>query len=354
MRYDYGFSRLIPKGEYFSSIVFANFWILLLIISGTARADVFTLGFDWPNGIRAKVVENSRRVEKRFAGNDVQQSDIAGTLSYEMKLTRVGNGFLVSFTNIKYELDNEANSSKQPQDRIQSLLNRIGAVVRPDFVVDSQGALVEVVNIEAQQKSLESYWASILPEDRAPLPKGLEGVDQMISKMKSIYLSKEYISNVAAQDWMSYVTNLVGVEISLGESYQFEAEQPLPGSSIKAIKTNTIISTKADLIPCRRGHIDMRCIAFEARTIADPAGLEITFGQMGLDQVRKAVEQATGKKAVYSKMLMNTNLSLTTEPENLIPHSYNYSRRMAVDFEAEGTSGGIDRTDTKQISFTYF
>ena len=181
-----------------------------------------------------------------------------------------------------------------------------------------------------------------------------EGSDSFFNHMKSVYLSEEYITRKAAQDWMSYLTNWNGAEITLGESFTFEAEQPVYGDTSKSLKLTTTVFPHEKLVSCERKQSSKQCIVLKAETETSSESLELMMKAVGLDQMMSKFERASGKPPRIADMNMNTYMKLVTEPSQLLPHSYEYSRTSGFALEAEGQRGGRELVEIKEVTFTYF
>jgi hypothetical protein len=291
-------------------------------------SDTVRLTFDWPQDLQARVDLQRVRVQSTPEGAD--STGVA--LSYEMDVSEHPDGLAIRYSNYR-----PAGADLISNDE-QHILQLASSVV-PGYIVTSEGALLEVADLEGV---LAEWRGLVLDGDLEPAFTGI--LEEMMSEQVLVAL--------ATQEWNALVGAWAGGELVVGAAYETEAEEPA------AMLGNVMIPFRYEVgasarVPCTDGDLDKACIELIMRSSPDQDALRPhldEFAQRLLDAAGSGVAMPQMR---YRELRIDNEVVLIARPGSMVPHRLSIFRSVGAVIDVDGVvaTSGVDQLS--QYSFTY-
>lgn len=271
-----------------------------LPVVAAAPAQELTLTFGWPDGMKAWVTH-----EKSTTRNPKGQPETrSATSQYEVKSRREGASTVVSHAN------HRVVSVQPPQAwsaaQRQTLENSLRAS-QFSFVVDGEGAILSIADLPELQQRFRDLTKQVLgPSNRS---EPMAAIVQQAS-------SEAFIRRALLADWNPMVGFWAGLQLKMGQSYDFEVSDESPASPQGTVRKRTQLRTLTTA-PCTRGGTQRQCVELELKQTPHPRDAAIATAELMRSLTgRPESSQTEPREDIH----METTVRLLTEPAGLIPH----------------------------------
>ncbi|MDT8989475.1 hypothetical protein RQP54_01210 [Curvibacter sp. APW13] len=314
----------------------ATYSVLISLAAGllcsSAQAQV-ALTFAWPDGLHAEVTHTVTRTQFGSAPRPA----VTMTTLYDMKASKRANSVLVSFDNMRFNMESLPPSLK---DADRQSIEQFAQLVLPPFVISPSGEFLHIDDAAAYRTAVLTQFAqtfSDLPDQRNPR--------MVLGKL----LSEEQLNVMARARWNQPVGSWSDATMEVGEAYDLEFRNSLPILSGQTVTVHSSIQIK-DEPPCTRGGQARRCVRIEVQTRPN---------QQELQSVLLALfkELSPNTKTAIPEMIesldFEEDLELITESEGLIPHVLKTSKRIVVTARNGKESASITRMEQTTTRYRY-
>lgn len=292
-----------------------------------APASAITLRFGWPEGLRARVRTTS--VKSQVIGPQSRNQDMVS--NYIMTAARSERGTAVVFD--EFQVDRPGTA---PEDQmVETVL-----AYRPGFVVDPDGALIELAGLEPLGRLLTPLQERITsaPEE---LQQGLQAVAQTVA-------SEEYLKARASADWSNLIGSWVGKTLTPGVVERKKEQTPPSGLVDQPIATDVTLSISR-IDPCHRAQ-PRDCVRL--RLTREPDGDELRDTMLPNLAKMLGVEDWGPEGAPDLRDVTATaQLIVDAEPNTLVPHRIEALRVFSL--ELYRPSGSLQVRDSNRVTSTF-
>ena len=286
-----------------------------------------TLRFDWPDGLRARVRTTS--VKSQLLGQQSRTQDMVST--YDMKATRTERGTAVEFDGFQIDRPGVSDDDRM----VETLL-----AYRPGLLVDSNGALIEILGLETLRNLLEPLQERIAtaPEE---MQLGLQAVAQTVA-------NEDYLKARAGSDWNHLIGSWVGRTLTPGKADRRTDETPAAGVAEQPIPTEVNISiTRIDA--CNRTQ-KRDCVRL--RLTREPQADRLREAMLpNLGQMLGVDDWGPEGAPDLRDVMASSQLIVDAEPDTLIPHRVEALRVLSL--EMSRPSGSIQVRDSNRVTSTF-
>lgn len=271
----------------------------------TEQPEVVTLTYNWPTDLKGTVVVHLTK-SQQSQGQAVEE-----TMTVEAKFWTLANddGLTVFTENQSFELS-RSNQAEGVQALLQESLDEIAAI-SPNYKIDANGELLGVVGIDALHATI-MRWFDRLLESVAEL--GTELPEQNIAQIRQLVerLSAPEVlqANIQAE-WNRDVSQWQGASLEKDAVYRLDADVSTPmlgDAPIPAVNEYVYHGRVA----CNDADTALGCVklTMTSRLHPEKAG----------DAIRQLLAPLGEAAPIISTLQIDTDVSLITEPNTLIPH----------------------------------
>lgn len=284
------------------------------------HAEVVTLDFDWPVGMRADV----DLVKMRIAGSEQMADSSRIRVTYEMAVEDHPEGRLIHYSGFSVP------GLAAPVGLEQRMLQVASSVV-PSYVVSEEGLLLHVHELAELRADIVGWMRDeVGGEDMG----GFEAIlDQL--------LTEETLHMLAAEEWGMLVSAWAGAEFEIGAAYELYAEEPVP------LLGNAMVPFHYELgasgrVSCRDGGSDRDCVELILRSRPDPDEFGPRLDAFLREMLESAVDGGELPPISYDDFEVRNEIVLIAEPDGLIPHMLTSTRiaEMVIDVGGMRQVGG--------------
>lgn len=282
-----------------------------------AEADVVSLAFAWPVGMRASI--ELERVLVRSVGGARDSASLR--LAYELEVADHAKGRLIHYSNFS------APELVGISDTEHRMIQLASSIV-PTYIVSDAGELLEVHRVSELRSTILDWMRQAVDTVSG------DGLEQFLDQM----LTEETLFALAAQEWNALVGNWIEAALEIGAAYELEAEEPLPmlGNALVPYRYELGASAR---VPCRPGADKLDCVELILRSYPDPDELQPhlqAFLQRMLDAAGPGDEMPP---LSYKRLAIESEVVVVAEPQSLIPHALTIARVV----EATMDVGGVEQ-----------
>jgi hypothetical protein len=145
------------------------------------------------------------------------------------------------------------------------------------------------------------------------------------------FVSEEFFSAKAAEDWNALVGTWIDAEFERGAIYELEADVPIPIFPNLSVPYLYRFSFK-EKVPCAEGDSDTACVVLEMVSSPDPDALTALLDSI----VRGVAGESVAIDLLYRHLEIENYIMLVTEPDGMIPHRLEISQIISGDLDVPG------------------
>ena len=168
--------------------------------------------------------------------------------------------------------------------------------------------------------------------------------------MKAVLTSEAFLSARVGEEWGRVVGAWVGAELELGVPLTSSSLEAIPAFPGEQVEMDYSFEAKR-FVPCTRGGVERRCVELELKSVPDPEAMKRVISTF----MSRAMKDLGGDElgAAIRGMDIETGLTLITEPDGLLPHSFTWTKTIRVTALAAGQESSMEQIDTTRASFTW-
>jgi hypothetical protein len=287
-----------------------------------------SLGFRWPDGFAARVTgaESSR------AASDAVEDETRTEMSYRLRAEPTPNGARIRYDD--FALPAATNDSLIQLGRVPGL-ERLSAALQPSFLVSPEGRFAGAPDLDDAVERINQELDALHAQ-----PQGLpEGAPELPTRFSGALFLRH-----APVTWWPMVELWAGREIELGRRYQVALVARMPLLDGAPIKMEGELQV-SQRVPCDAAAATRdatpRCIELLLVSRPDPLAL---LPLLGGEAERGSVDGATSPVTI-TRLELDETVRLVTEPETLVPHHVETTRRARVRLRLSDGSLHTDALD---------
>jgi hypothetical protein len=288
--------------------------------------------FGWKPGLRIEAETISARQRSG-------QQGMSATLRHAMVTEAAGKALRVRFTDFAV-----VEAPEQPRigvEDMRSLADLLASGV-PDLLLDPEGTITRVENIERQQATIRALM------NKAISAEAQKAAGPAFAKLMEMLTSPALLESKASDTWNPIVATWAGAELEVGETYTQDVKMPmpvLPGTEIQMKTEFTVIGTE----PCDRAGRTRRCAVVQVRQVPEPKDLQRVIGEL----LNQLVPPAQRRPDMSLTMNMETRTRLLTEPDGLFPHGYWMEKVTEMSVSGARPENGMKQVQTQKVTYSY-
>jgi len=295
-----------------------------------AAPGVVRLEFGWKPGLKAKVTSLRKRTRD---AETLTRRELKS--SFDLEVSAFEGELRVHTENFQVETsgDEAWTASQAP-----SLLAQL-ADLAPDSLISRRGEFSRVANMEA----FREHFDRTVRELSAGAPES-----RLSGEVRKLLTSEAFLSARAQQEWNSIVGFWLGGELELGGEYSYSSEEPIAIFPGEKVLMHYSFSARRRL-PCRREAKERDCVVLELVSRIDQGDAERLLAavatKLGLSGARNA--------PIFRSLEIETFLRVVTEPDGLIPHSYNLTKTLRGNVSTAGEKQFLEQIDETDLLYAF-
>ena len=211
-----------------------------------SKDSVVPLVFDWPVGTVAHV--EVLKEEVRARDGETTDSTVSA-VTYEMRVEAHPDGLVVAHSDVEIGAIEGADAGANlAEPRMNELANATVGALLPDFVVNTDGALIALDDVESLIARYREFLLAAAEADGAVDPDVQARTDEFLAG----FLSPQVLTMMTASEWNAHVGGWAGAEMEVGAVYEVPSEGSVPivpGATIPMTTTYTL----TERVPCMKG-----------------------------------------------------------------------------------------------------
>ena len=307
-----------------------------------SKDSVVPLVFDWPVGTVAHV--EVLKEEVRARDGETTDSTVSA-VTYEMRVEAHPDGLVVAHSDVEIGAIEGADAGANlAEPRMNELANATVGALLPDFVVNTDGALIALDDVESLIARYREFLLAAAEADGAVDPDVQARTDEFLAG----FLSPQVLTMMTASEWNAHVGGWAGAEMEVGAVYEVPSEGSVPivpGATIPMTTTYTL----TERVPCMKGEAGARCVALKFVSGYDEAALERI-----LTEFVSGLAPDDEETPRFGDFRSETGARVVADPATLLPYRVETYKDIAVTVTApEDEAGAFTRHDRKVTTYTY-
>lgn len=292
-----------------------------------APVDTVQLKYGWTPGIHAK--SEFVFLRTKSANGETSTREMKG--SQEFKTSEHADGLQVNFISSQLEV---SASEEAEQTGIEQLVEKLSNIT-PSYVINQEGALLDVLGVEEIQKVMKQELEKTLADSS---PEVVQQFEAVIGRATS----REGLMTMISQVWNRDVAQWIGAEFEINETYETQFVTPIPflgNAQIDTIGQYQYLGK----VNCNEDDQNQKCAKLEYRSMLNEESL--------LKAISSLFEKMGGAVPEGFTFEIDYQLIIITEYDTLLPHSMVETKEIKVPGPPnEPPQVQIDR---KEYRYTY-
>jgi hypothetical protein len=287
------------------------------------------LTFAWPANLTATIDAERSKTTVTPDGRKTANN----ALRYRMRVTPHKDGRLVEYDSFE---PTGVSLSAPEQSAVTEMLSSL----MPSLVVDNTGAFVRVGDLT----TIRAFIRQMTDTATKQMPAG--AVPPNLQAMLDGLSSEAVLSQVAAEEWDTFVGAYVGFEGKVGEMAVIDSDEPSPLVPGLVVPMRTTFGA-THRAPCETGRAPDSCVVMQIRSVVAPGGMQTI--------VKRLLEGMKGLEGVkYETFDVTTEVLTTIEPSTMRPYLVTRTRTAAFTVVVPGQGRGkVSTTDRRVYRITY-